>query len=83
MLNIGGELRSTMYRISRRLTCYEDILVWCADELHSLLSEQSHVFVNRIIGDILVCTIVEGDEDVEEDCHTLAFPLGLCSMIKD
>ena len=49
----------------------EDVFVGGADELHRLLGEEGHVFVNSVVGDVGVGTVVEGDEDVEEDCGVL------------
>lgn len=46
----------------------EDVFVRGADELHRLLREEGHVFVDGVVGDVGVGAVVEGDEDVEEDC---------------
>ena len=47
----------------------EDVLVRRADEPHRLLRKERHVLVNSIVGNVLVGTVVEGDEDVKQDHH--------------
>ena len=37
--------------------------------MDGFLGEEGHVFVNGVVGDVLVGGVVEGDEDVEEDDH--------------
>ena len=49
----------------------EDVLVGGADELYCSLREECHVFVYGVVGYVGVGGIVEGDEDVEEDCNVL------------
>ena len=41
-----------------RLTSYEYIFIGCAHKLHSLLSEQSHVLIDGVVGDILVGAVI-------------------------
>ena len=53
------------------LTSYEDVLVGGADELHGLLGEERHVFVDGVVGDVFIGAVIKGDEDVEEDCFLL------------
>ena len=45
----------------------EDVFVGGADELHGFQGEESHEFVDGVVGDVGVGAVVEGDEDVEED----------------
>lgn len=47
----------------------EDVLVRSANELHSLLREESHVLVDGVLCDVFVGRVVESDEDVEQDNH--------------
>ena len=49
-----------------RLTCYEDILVGCSDELHGLLTEECHVLVNGVLGDVFVGAVEEGNQDIQQ-----------------
>lgn len=49
------------------LTRYEDVFVWGTDELHGSLREQSHVLVDRVVGDVLVGAVEQRDQDVEQD----------------
>jgi hypothetical protein len=53
------------------LTGNEHVLIWSADELHCLLGVESKVFVDRIVGDIFICTVVKGNENIQEDCGVL------------
>lgn len=36
------------------------------------MGEEGHVFVDGVVGDVGVGGVVEGDEDVEEDCGALS-----------
>ncbi len=72
IISIGMFCKGAIGSKSGRLTSYENVLVRCAHELHGFLSEERHVFIDGIVGDILVGTVVEGDEDVEENCQALA-----------
>ncbi len=47
--------------------CDEDIFIRRTNELHSLLGEQREELVVRIVVDVLVGRVVQGDEDVKED----------------
>lgn len=49
------------------LTGDENILVRSTDELHGFLREESHVFVDCIVGDVGICGVEEGNEDVKEN----------------
>lgn len=49
------------------LTRNENVLVWCADELHRFQRKEAHVFVDRIARDFVVRAVVQGDQDVQED----------------
>ncbi len=40
--------------------------------MHGFLGEEGHVFVDGVVGDVGVGGVVEGDEDVEEDCCVLS-----------
>ena len=57
----------------------EDVFIRGADELHRLLGEEGHVFVNSVVGDVGVGAVVEGDEDVEEDCDVLVVDMADCA----
>lgn len=59
-------------RRGRGHTGYEDIFVWGADELHGFVGEESHVFIDGVVGDVGVGAVIEGDEDVEEDYNLLS-----------
>ena len=45
----------------------EDVFIGGTDELHGFQGEESHEFVDGVVGDVGVGAVVEGDEDVEED----------------
>lgn len=49
------------------LTRDENILVWCPGELHCFQSKNSHVLVSGISGDVFVRTVVECNQDVQQD----------------
>ena len=46
----------------------EDVFVGGAHEAKGLLGEESHVFVDGIVGDIFISRVIEGDENIEENC---------------
>ena len=50
-----------------RLTWYEDILIWGADELHCLLREDRHVLISCIARNVFICAVVQGDENVQQN----------------
>jgi hypothetical protein len=50
-------------------TRYKYILIWCSDKLHRLLREECHVLVDRVVCNILVGAVVEGNQDVEQYNH--------------
>ena len=47
----------------------EDVFVGGADEAQGFGGEDGHVFVDCVVGYVFVGGVVEGDEDVEEDCE--------------
>ena len=47
------------------LTCYENVLVRRAHELHRLLREERHILVDGVVGDVFVGAVVERDQDVQ------------------
>lgn len=49
------------------LTGYENVLVGCSNKLHRFLSENRHVFVNGIARDVFICTVVECNQDIQQD----------------
>lgn len=61
----GSEL---MFGRGGRLTCDKNIFIGGSNELHGFLAEECHVLVDGVVGDVFVGAVVEGDEDVQEDC---------------
>ena len=53
-----------------RLTSNEDVLIRRSHKLQCFLRKQSHVFVDGIVGDVFVGTVVKRDEDVQKDYDT-------------
>lgn len=49
------------------LTWNENILVRCPSELHCFQGKDRHVLVNGIARDIFICTVVECNQDVQQD----------------
>lgn len=48
-------------------TWNEDILIWSANELHGLLCKNCHVLIGSIARNILICTVIQGNENVQEN----------------
>lgn len=53
------------------LTRNKDILIWSTNELHGLLRKDSHILIRSVVRNIFICTIVEGNEDVQKHCLQL------------
>lgn len=49
------------------LTGYEDVFIRGSNELECSICEKSEVFVDCVSGDIFIGTVVQCNEDVEED----------------